>query len=126
MSERFFRVFLGAALIILLAGKWEVGVYAYIGLMLFEGITNQRVPLLVSWFRGDREGWILKPATARIPFDAERALRLIIALLLVISFVGFPDALWFVPWFIGMALLMAGITGVCPMSMALKWAGFRA
>jgi hypothetical protein len=126
MNERFFRVILGALLILLLAGKWELGVYAYIGLMLFEGITNQRVPLIVSSLRGNRTGWSREPDPARIPFDAERALRLLIALLLIVSFVVLPDALWFVPWFIGIALFMAGITGVCPMSIALKRIGFRA
>lgn len=125
MSERFNRVLLGVALIILLSVHWDVGVYVYIGLLLFEGITNQRIPLLVSAFRGNREGWTREPGPARIPFDAERAWRLVSALFLIISFVLLPDALWFVPWFLGIAFFMAGITGVCPMSMALKWIGFR-
>ena len=87
MNERFYRLLLGVALITLLAVRWGGGVYVYIGLMLFEGITNQRVPLLVSKLRGDREGLMHEPAPARIPFDAERALRLIIALLLIVSFI---------------------------------------
>jgi hypothetical protein len=125
MSERFYRVLLGVALITLLAVHWGGGVYTYIGRLLFEGITNQRVPLVVSRLRGDREGWMREPVPTRIFFDAERVLRLIIALLLLVSYVLLPDLLWFVPWFLGAALFMAGITGVCPMAIALKRIGFR-
>jgi len=125
MSERFYRALMGVALITLLVVRWDGGVNAYIGLLLFEGITNQRGPLLVSRIRGDREGWMREPAPARIPFDAERALRIIMAQLLLVSIVLLPDFLWFVPWFIGTALFMAVITGVCPMAIALKRIGFR-
>ena len=125
MSERFFRVLLGGALLLMLAMQWDGGVYAMIGLLLFEGITNQRIPLLVSRLRGDHERSKSIPVPARVAFDAERALRLTFAVVLGISFVFFRDLLWFVPWFLGMALFMAGITGVCPVVIAYKRMGFR-
>jgi hypothetical protein len=58
-------------------------------------------------------------------FDAERALRLVIAVFLTVSFFFFPKVLWFFPWFLGFALTMAGLTGICPMCIFFKKMGFR-
>lgn len=52
-------------------------------------------------------------------------LRLLVAALLVLTFVLFPDQTWFFPWFIGFMLFMAGLTNICPMVMGLRWMGFR-
>lgn len=128
MSERVFRFILGAALILLLYLQANQLVYLYIGVLLFEGITNWRVPILVSrarYGRAYKAKDMLGPGTGRIGFDAERALRLIVALLLILTFVVFPEQTWFFPWFIGFMLFMAGLTNICPMVMGLRWAGFR-
>lgn len=128
MSERAFRFILGAALILLLYLQADQLVYAYIVVLLVEGITNWRVPIVVSKLRyGDayRSQDIVSPDCARIPFDAERALRLIVAAFLILTFVLFPTQTWFFPWFIGFMLFMAGLTNICPMVMALRWAGFK-
>lgn len=128
MSERVFRFILGASLILLLYLQAEIFVYAYIGVLLFEGITNCRVPILVSKLRYGKEFRpqdVLSPGCSRIPFDAERTLRLLVAVLLVLTFVLFPEQTWFFPWFIGFMLFMAGLTNICPMVMGLRWVGFR-
>lgn len=128
MNERTFRLILGAALLLMLYLDFEAGIFAYIGVLLFEGVTNWRVPMLVSRLRfgadyHPADG--LSPGCARVPFDAERALRLIVAVLLVVSYVVYREQAWFFPWFIGSMLLLAGVTNICPMVMALKWSGFR-
>lgn len=127
MSERLYRLLLGVILITLLFFNWSVMLYAYIGLLLFEGATNWRIPLLVWRIRYGNDARTPKQdaCVKGISFDIERALRLIIAALLVASLAVYPDVLWFVPWFLGFALSMAGITGVCPMAIALKKAGLR-
>lgn len=128
MSERVFRFILGAVLIFLLYLQADELVYVYIGILLFEGATNWRVPLLVSRVRYGtdfRSTDVLSPGCSRIPFDAERMLRLIVAVLLVLTFVLFPEQTWFFPWFIGFMLFMAGMTNICPMVMGLRWMGFR-
>jgi len=127
MSERQYRLLLGVILIMSLFFHWSVMLYAYIGVLLFEGVTNWRIPLLVSRIRYGKDARNPEQAacTLGIPFDVERAFRLIIGALLVVSVVVYPEALWSIPWFLGFALSMAGITGVCPMAMALKKAGFR-
>jgi hypothetical protein len=128
MTERAYRIILGAVLIGLLFIKWELAIYAYIGLLIFEGITNLRIPLLVSRLRfGSQHSpdSLLSPGCSKIPFDAERALRLIVAGFLILSYVLFNQELWFFPWFVGAMLLNAGITNICPMVMCLRWTGFR-
>lgn len=128
MSERVFRFILGAALVLLLYLQADELMYAYIGILLFEGVTNWRVPILVSRLRYGsefRSQDLLSPGCNRIPFDAERVLRLLVAALLILTFVMFPEQAWFFPWFIGFMLFMAGLTNICPMVMGLRWMGFR-
>ena len=128
MNARTFRRILGVSLLLMLYLTFEAGILAYIGVLVFEGLTNWRVPIMVSRMRygadyNPAEG--LSPGCARIPFDAERALRLIVAALLVVSYVMYREQAWFLPWFVGSMLLLAGITNICPMVMALRWSGFR-
>jgi hypothetical protein len=128
MTERSFRLILGASLLLMLYLDFELGIYIYIGVLCFEGITNWRIPMLVSRARfGDnyQSSDALSPGCSNIPFDAERALRLIAAGFLVITFVIFKTEAWFFPWFVGSMLLLAGITNICPMVMGLRYAGFR-
>jgi hypothetical protein len=62
---------------------------------------------------------------SRFSFEAERLLRLSLATLLAVSSFVFAEQLWFFPWFASFALTMAGVTGICPMAIFLKKAGFR-
>lgn len=125
MSERIFRLIQGACLLLLLFLQNESLIHAYIALLLFEGITNWRIPILVSKLRYGEFRESTEPGCQGIPFDAERALRLVVAGLLIISYVLFPSLLWFFPWLVGFMLFMAGITNICPMAMMLRWVGFR-
>jgi hypothetical protein len=50
-------------------------------------------------------------------------LPLIVAALVTVSHSS--AALWFLPWFVGFALLGAGLSGICPMVIGLRWLGFR-
>lgn len=129
MSERFFRIILGAfLLLILFLGSREL-VLAFISLLLFEGITNWRIPILVSKARfGANYTQAVNACDGTIStlnFEAERALRLIAATLLIITYVILGEMTWFFPWFIGVMLLFAGLTNICPMVMTLRLIGFR-
>ena len=128
MTERGFRLVLGTVLLALLYFDFELGVHVYIGVLLFEGLTNWRIPLIVSRLRygtGYSSAEALSPGCSRISFDAERVLRLIVAVLLIATFVLLKDTTWIIPWFVASMLLVAGITNICPMVMALQWMGFR-
>jgi hypothetical protein len=130
MTERTFRIILGAVLLAALYFGWRLVIYGYIVVLAFEGITNWRIPILVSRLQGNSvaggSDCALSPGDqARINFEAERALRLVVAAFLVFSYVLFNKELWFFPWFIGFALFGAGLSGICPMVMGFRWVGFR-
>ncbi len=130
MSNRMYRMIFGATLLLALYFDVHQAVYALAGLAAFEAITNLRVPMLVSRLRhgnnGDPdEGSLGIHFHPRTTFEAERGFRLSVAAMLGISLFVYPDVLWFIPWFMGFAILGAGISGVCPMFLALKWAGLK-
>jgi hypothetical protein len=129
MTERTFRIILGAILLAALYFDWRLVIYGYIVVLTFEGITNWRIPILVSRLQGNYaagSACALSPGDqARFNFEAERALRLAVAAFLVVSYVLFNKELWFFPWFIGFALFGAGLSGICPMVMGFRWVGFR-
>lgn len=133
MSERTFRFIIGALLLAALYFGMDHLMRAIIAVLVLEAISNWRIPLLITRLRkqdtssfhdsahilltGDRDH--------RFSFDAERAWRLVVAAMLVLTLYFFNDLLWFFPWFMGFAILGAGISGVCPVLISLKFAGFR-
>jgi archaellum biogenesis protein FlaJ (TadC family) len=128
MTERSFRLVIGIWLVVALLIAQPIASYVLIGVLLFEGITNWRVPMLMARFAGDR-GAVAAPVSEQsassIPFEAERALRLIIVAFLGMSMFLVPELLWWLPWFIAFALVGAGMSGICPMVLALRWVGMR-
>ncbi len=53
MTERTFRIILGAILLAALYFDWRLVIYGYIVVLTFEGITNWRIPTLVSRLQGE-------------------------------------------------------------------------
>lgn len=132
MSDRTYRLLFGLALLLSLYFQLPASVYGLIVLAVFEGLTNLRVPVVVTRLRGKLDGEVpmqenltVTGSPGRDSFEAERALRLLMAAFLVLSFAIWPEHLWFLPWFIGFALFGAGVSGVCPSLSLLKWLGFR-
>lgn len=130
MTERIFRIILGIILLATLYFDLRLAIYGFIVVLLFEGITNWRIPILVSRLNGgpmlaNPECTMSPGEHARINFEAERALRLAVAAFLIVSYVMFNKELWFFPWFIGFAFFGAGLSGICPMVMGFRWLGFR-
>ena len=130
MSNRIYRFCFGLILLLALYLELEYLVYAIMIVALLEAITNWRIPLLITRLRyhnsGDaNEGSLGINFKQRIPFEAERAWRITVSLMIAVSYILFPDAMWFIPWFMGFAILGAGISGVCPVYLGIKWIGFR-
>lgn len=145
MSERYFRIVIGLWLVSGLFLDSAETIAVLLCLLLFEGITNFRVPLILSRLRYGKEAddSANTPPT-RFSFEAERALRLIVVIFVSIpllqSLTGILPALssafsgveldglqilWWMPWFVGFALIGAGLSGMCPMVMALRYLGLR-
>lgn len=129
MTDRQFRFLLGIALLVLLYFDQYQGVGAVIAFLAFEGITNWRLSRLtggVQRFGGSiKTGSLTALSRIAIPFDAECALRLVMALLLFMSVYLYPAQAWWVAWLLAFAVLGAGISGVCPMLISLRMLGFR-
>lgn len=132
MSDRFYRLIVGGLLLAFLYFELAGAIPILIGVLVFEGITNYRIPQVISRMRLAGHGSFgdsceLSPEThrARIAFDAERAWRLTVAGMLALSLFVFSEQLWFFPWFMGFAIFGAGLSGVCPGLISLKLIGFR-
>ena len=132
MTERFFRLIVGALLLVCLYFDLHTAISVLIGTLVLEAVSNYRIPLLVTRLRhagrvefGDTSELIPAEHYARIPFDAERVWRLSVAIMLVLTLYPFNEQLWFFPWFMGFAIFGAGLSGVCPVLISLKIVGFR-
>jgi len=130
LSNRLYRMIFGVILLLALYFDSLQVVYVLVGLAAFEAITNLRIPLLVSRLRYHNDGNLDEGSLGiqfhvRTSFEAERGFRLSVAAMIAISIFAYPEALWFIPWFMGFAILGAGVSGVCPMFLALKWAGLK-
>jgi len=130
MTDRMYRGLFGTAILIALYFDLSWLMYALIGLLFAEGVTNLRVPKLVCMLRK----YLAKQKTdyvnygevtnPRFEVDSERVWRLVVGLFLLISF-SYVNALWWFPWFMGFAIFGAGLSGVCPVLIAIRWIGFR-
>lgn len=125
MTERTFRLVIGIWLVLALFLAQPVAIHALMAVLLFEGATNWRLPGVLSRLRGMPTAEQPASVECRIPFEAERALRLVVVGLLAVALFGLPEFLWWLPWFIGFALIGAGLSGICPMVQALRWVGMR-
>ena len=130
MSERFFRLIQGIYLLIALYFDLDIMIYIFMGVFLFEAVTNWRIPILISRIRyGSRAAARAEMSTMHIDthyqFEAERMLRLTVIFLLLFTFVVYPEPMWFFPWFVALMLTSAGITNICPMVMFYRFMGFR-
>lgn len=132
MTERLFRLFIGVCILTALYFDLPRLMTGLIAVLLFEGFTNWRVPVIASRLRCGSNAQpspeeMLWPTRAlcKIGFDAVRAWRLMVASMLILTYLLYYDKLWFMPWFMGFAILGSGLSGVCPMLISLKLIGFR-
>jgi len=143
MSERVFRLITGMVLwaILLFSTIYQNNLLmiAFCALLIFEGVTNWRVPTIISKIRfgsGNvhnhvepelNSGLNIEQRTHRHfgNIEAERMMRFMVVLFLFISFFTFPEILWFFPWYIAGMMIVAGISNICPMVMFLRWMGFK-
>ena len=131
MNERMFLFVAGAYLLTALYMEIDIMVYLLSAWLIFEAITDIRLTTLSQKFIKTPEpvGLTIFNSKQRFDFDALRAARLVIATFVGVSFLLVNESnievLWFFPWFMGFAILGAGISGVCPMVSLMKWVGFR-
>ncbi len=127
MTERAYRFVLGTVLVIVLYFHIEPFQYAYVAILLWEGLTGYRVPVMVSRLRygSNYQDPQRDPNEYRFVFEAERGMRLAFATVLVATFFIIPVDYWYIGWLAAIALYVAGLVNYCPMVMMLRWVGFR-
>lgn len=131
MSDRIYMLSVSLLLLAGLYADWSFVVYTIITILILEGVTNYRVSRLfgaylkLDSFSSDY-AYITAPVNDSPTFniEAERLWYLTVGLLLLLSFQLY-DTLWFFPWFLGFAIFGSGLSGVCPLLLTLRWAGFR-
>jgi hypothetical protein len=130
MSEHTYRLVMGTLLLIILYTDINVFSYTIIGIILFEGITNLRLNLLVTRIR-NKFGANLSEVDGpprknyRINFEAERAQRLIVAVAFAALFFYSPRELWMLDWMFSFGMVISGIVMFCPIIELFKKLGFR-
>ena len=94
-------------------------------------LSGIRLTRLIQKARHVSLGYGLVDVNSKVRFaiDGLSAWRVFVAITLVSVYVllheyGF-DVLWFFPWFMGFAILGAGASGICPVFLGLRRAGFK-
>lgn len=129
MTHNAYRLLIGALILIFLYFDLTYFMWGLIGVLLVEGLTNIRLPKVLN--RLLRLGAPKKAANTtssacpRLSFDSEQMMSLLLGLILVASYLLFNSLLWFLPWFMGFALIGSGASGFCPMLIVLKRLGFK-
>ena len=129
MTERAYRLLIGILIIGFLFFQLNYAIWAIVFLMCFEALTNLRVPIVASKILYPND--IIKVTEGEnqystVNYEAERMLRWITMLLILSGITRLTeDLLWYLPWLVGLMLLLSGITGICPMVMALRKIGFK-
>lgn len=131
MSERLFLFLTGAFILTGLYFEIDMMIYGLCLWLVFEGasgimLTRQSAKFITV---ADPVGLTMFRTQQRFDFEALRATRIVIAAFLGGSFFLLNqynvEFLWFFPWFMGFAILGAGVSGVCPIILITKWIGFR-
>ena len=131
MNERTYLFLVGVYILVALYFDFEYMIYGLVILLLLEGLSGMR---LTTQFQRARHvtldhGLFTFNTKHRFSIDALSAWRVIMGTVLASSLILLHeydvDMLWFFPWFMGFAIMGAGASGVCPMHLGLRWAGFR-
>ena len=128
MTERAYRLVTGVSMILFLFFQWDYAMYALLVLLLFEAVTNWRVPIIFTRLRfpgGEIKVTDGENIDCVVNYEAERMLRWIVFAFVGLGTVIYSSHLWFFPWFVGLMLVLAGVTGICPMVMFLRWVGLK-
>jgi hypothetical protein len=131
MTERVYLLLVGVYILVALYLEKNYMIYGLAVFLVFEGISGLRLTTLIQKARrvSLSHGMVDFNAKARFAIDGLSAWRVFAALTLVTVNVLLHeygiDVLWFFPWFMGFAILGAGASGICPVYLGLRWAGFK-
>ena len=131
MSDRIYLFFVGLSILTALYLGSEIMLYIVVAILFVEGIFGWTIPWLLQKIRKVEfeSGLFQYSKPARFNFEAFRMLRIVLASVVVASYIAVHEynieMLWFFPWFVGFAVLGAGVSGVCPIYLSIRWLGFK-
>lgn len=131
MSDRVYFFLFGLCLLIALYFESTVMAYVLIAIIILEGLTGITISNLTQKMRNIHlSSELLEIGNeSKFNFEALRAWRLMVGFVILVSYVAVHEydmeALWFFPWFLGFAVLGAGVSGICPVYFAFRWLGFK-
>ena len=130
MTEHTYRLVMGILLLIILYTDTNVFSYTIIGIIMFEGLTNLRLNLLVTRLRNKLGANLTEMdgpprENYRVNFEAERAQRIVVAVSFAALFFYSPDELWMINWMFAFGMLISGIVMFCPIIALFKAVGFK-
>ena len=131
MSDRSYLFIVGAYILLSLYIEIDLMIYVLVAIMFIEGVSGFTITDLTQKMMGLQiESELLTyPTKTRFNFDGFRALRILFSVVLTLSYVAVHEygyeIVWFFPWFLGFALLGAGVSSVCPVLLGMRWLGFR-
>ena len=131
MTERIYLFLIGSYILVALYLENNYLIYGLVILLVFEGVSGIRLTRMLQKARQVSLKYGLVKFNTKVRFDIDglSAWRVFVAIVLVSVYAliheyGF-DVLWFFPWFMGFAILGAGVSGICPVLLGLRWAGFK-
>ncbi|MDH5612280.1 MAG: hypothetical protein OEY66_07480 [Gammaproteobacteria bacterium] len=131
MSDRFYLLLLGLCILMALYIESNAMIYVLVVVVIIEGVTGFTLPVITQKISKSKlePGLLQYTKPPRFQFGAFRMLRLVLGSVVFTSYIAVHeyniDMLWFFPWFIGFAVLGAGVSGVCPVYLAIRWLGFK-
>ena len=131
MNDRAYLFFIGLYILCSVYFEVDLMIYGLSALLLIEGVTGWSLPLYLQKLRSItlESGLVVFQTKNRFAFDGLRAWRFSVVAVLVTSYVLLNQydvkVLWFIPWFMGFAIMSAGLSSVCPMVLFIRWLGFR-
>ena len=131
MSNRVYLFVIGLCILASLYLESNIMIYMLAVIVFLEGVSGVTITSLSQKIRNVKleSGLLQLEKTPRFNFDAFRMLRIIMSVIVLVSYMAVHeyniDMLWFFPWFIGFAVLGAGVSGVCPVYLAIRWLGFK-
>ncbi len=131
MSDRAYLFMVGAYILGALYMDMDLMVYALVVVMFFEGATGLTITGVTQKIRKVKldPGLLIYESKQRFNFDGFRALRIFFSILMIAAYLSVHvygiEVIWFLPWFLGFALIGAGVSSVCPVLLGMRWLGFK-
>lgn len=131
MANNIYRFVIGILLLVFLYFELNYFMGGLIAVLFVEGISTLSIPRLIIRLSNrlgmpdKAEATAMSRSCPYLGYNSERMMSLVVASTLLVSYFLLNYLLWFLPWFLVIALVGSGASGFCPMLIALRRLGFK-